>query len=155
MAFQTNGFMDLLKIVVVESNEGYVEMHMPITEELYQPMMIVHGGATLALLESAASYGAANNTDPERERAFGVNVNVNHRKSAREGMLRGIARLNRKEGQKIYWDVVAYDDEGDVVSEGSVLTLTVSLERLAEKERATPKGTKDGSKAALDPSPMS
>jgi len=137
MAFQTNGLMDLLNIKVIESTETYVEMHMPITADLYQPASILHGGATIALLESAASYGAANNADFKVERVFGVNVNINHRKSGHAGVLRGIAKLSRKEGSKLYWDVVALDDEGDIVSEGSVLTLTVSLERLAEREQAT------------------
>ena len=132
MLFQTNGLMNLLKIKVIESTDTHVEMRMPITADLYQPAGILHGGATIALLESAASYGAANNVDFEKETVCGVNVNIDHRKSGKSGVLRGIAELDRREGSKLYWNVVAYDDEGDVVSEGTVLTLIVSLERLAE-----------------------
>ncbi|MCL1798993.1 MAG: PaaI family thioesterase [Eggerthellaceae bacterium] len=133
---ETNGLMSLLGIKVIESGTERVEMHMPISADLYQPDRVVHGGATIALLESAASYGASNNADASKETVFGVNVNVSHRKSATHGMLRGVAQVDRREGPKTFWNVAAYDDEGDIVSEGSVLTLAVSYERLAEKAAA-------------------
>ena len=36
---------------------------------------------------------------------------------------------------KQYWNVTAYDDAGDVVSDGVIMTKIVSLDRLAQKER--------------------
>ena len=131
----TCGLMSLFGAEVLESSKTRVEIRMPITPDLYQPANFLHGGATIALLESAASYAATNNADFTKETVFGVNVNVNHRKSGKSGFLRGIAELDRQEGAKMFWNVVAYDDEGDIISEGSILTLTVSLERLAEKNR--------------------
>lgn len=108
---------------------------MPIAPAILQPFGFVHGGATIALLESVASVGAEESVDLERERPFGIEVQVRHRKSGVSGMLRGVAVLDRTEGRKQFWAVAAYDDEGDVVSDGEIVTKIVSLERLAEKER--------------------
>lgn len=51
-----------------------------------------------------------------------------------------MAELDRIEpartgGVRQFWNVAAYDDEGDVVSEGVVVMRIVPLARLAEKER--------------------
>ena len=68
-------------------------------------------------------------------------MTVRHRKSGKEGMLRGVAELDRVETSghtgsvKQFWNVAAYDDVGDVVSDGVIVTKVVSLERLAQKER--------------------
>ncbi len=113
---------------------------MPISQDVKQPYGFVHGGATITLLEAVASAGAAQSVDFACERPFGVDVHVRHRKPGKEGMLRGIADLERTEpsrsgGVKQFWAVVAYDDEGDVVSEGTVVVKIVPLSRLEEKER--------------------
>ena len=53
--------MDLienLQIETVESKYGYIEMTMPVTDKVKQPFGYLHGGATIALAETAASVGA-------------------------------------------------------------------------------------------------
>ena len=101
----------------------------------------LHGGATIALLETVASIGTEQNTDFDKERPFGIDVQVRHRKSGKEGTLRGVADLDREEvsertgAVKQYWNVAAYDDAGDVVSDGVIMTKIVSLARLAQKEQ--------------------
>lgn len=126
---------DVLHIETVSASEGRVEAVMPITPDVFQPFGFLHGGATISLLETVASVGAEMLADLDRERPFGIDVQVRHRKSGKAGMLRGIAELDRTEGSKRFWSVTALDDEGDVVSDGVIVTKTVTLERLAQKER--------------------
>lgn len=126
---------DVLHIETVSASEGRVEATMPITPDVFQPFGFLHGGATISLLETVASVGAEMLADLDRERPFGIDVQVRHRKSGKAGMLRGIAELDRTEGSKRFWNVTALDDEGDVVSDGVIVTKTVTLERLAQKER--------------------
>lgn len=140
--------LDTLGVSVIEVAACHVELSMPVTPAVRQVWGFLHGGATLALLESAASYGAAASTDPSVERPFGINVNVSHRKSITHGTVRGIADLDREEpsrhgGRKQFWRVVAYDEAGEVVSEGEVLTLVTPLSRLAELGREVPALTLD------------
>ena len=124
---------DTLHIETVSADKRHVEATMPIVPEVFQP----HG----YLLETVASIGTEQNTDFDKERPFGIDVQVRHRKSGKEGTLRGVADLDREEvsertgAVKQYWNVAAYDDAGDVVSDGVIMTKIVSLARLAQKEQ--------------------
>lgn len=132
---------DLLHIETISADPQRVEAVMPITPEVFQPHGYLHGGATIALLETVASMGTERNTDFDKERPFGIDVHVRHRKSGTSGMLRGVAELDREETSertgavKQYWNVVACDDAGDVVSDGVIMTKIVSLEYLEQKRR--------------------
>ena len=128
-------FTEWLGIEFTEVTPNHIEAVMPIRPEILQPFGFVHGGATISLLESVASLGTENIADLSVERPFGIDVHVRHRKSGKAGRVRGVADLARVEGNKYFWDVAAYDDEGDVMSEGTVMCKIVSLERLAEKAR--------------------
>ena len=123
-------------IEFTEASAQRVGGAMRIDALFHQPYGFVHGGVTLTLLESVASKGAEFYTDFARERPFGVHIDVRHRKSAREGTLRGVAEFDHAEGfenRTQVWRVAAYDDAGDVVSEGTFKTKVVTLERLREK----------------------
>lgn len=130
-----DGLIEVLNIETLVSEYDHVEMRMPITPDVLQPFGFLHGGATIALLESAASLGAANSVDFDKERPFGVDVHVRHKKSGIKGFVKGVADLERTEGNKQFWKVTAYDDEGDILSEGVVMAKIVSLERLEEKKK--------------------
>lgn len=127
------GLFALLDIELLKSEKTHVEMQLPITSQVLQPFGYLHGGITISLLESAASIATENNADLDKELPFGVDVHVKHRKSGKSGMLRGVADLDHVEGNKWFWRVVAFDDEGDIISEGTIIVKIVSLERLKEK----------------------
>lgn len=124
------GLNELLGIEFIEQSPACVRATLPITDDVRQPHGFLHGGTTLALLEAVASQGAELNADLSRELPFGVNVNVTHRKSGVDGTLHGTATLSREEKsskgyRKLFWDVAAYDDAGDAISEGTVLCMIV------------------------------
>ncbi len=131
----SKGLNGKLGIVITQQDPCGAEGFLRIEPGLYQPFGFLHGGATLALLEAVASRAVDMRVDLEVERPFGIEVNIRHWKPGKEGILRGIARLDHEEGSKQFWKVQAIDDEGDIVSDGIVVTKIVSLERLAEKER--------------------
>ena len=138
---------ELLNLHTVERSADRVAIDMPITPDLFQPHGLLHGGVTIALLETCASYGAEERTDFEHELPFGLETTIRHRKPGRAGTLHGVAEIEREEpsygGRKQFWHVVATDDEGDIVSEGTFTTKIVTLEHLAAKERAR-KAAKEG-----------
>lgn len=130
-----DGLISLLGIRFTEATPERCEAVMPITDAVLQPFGFVHGGATLALLETVASRAAELRADLETERPFGTRVDVRHRKPGRAGSVRGVAELERVEDVKQIWRVNAYDDEGDVMSTGTFETKIVTLAYLAEKGR--------------------
>lgn len=87
------GMAKTLGLRVLEESPTYVLMEMPVTDALVQPFGFLHGGATISLLESAASWAAALGTDCATERAFGSHIDVHHLSSATGGVVRGSATL--------------------------------------------------------------
>lgn len=116
-----------------------VEAMFVVAPELTQPHGFLHGGATLALLETVASRGAEQWTDLATERPFGVDISVRHRHPAQVGdRVYGCATLDREEpssvsGRKQFWNVEAYLENGTIVSSGTMMIKIVPLTRLAEK----------------------
>ena len=131
--------LDTLGITTVSVSADRVEMRMPVRPEIYQPHGFLHGGATIALLESCASRAAEERTDFDKELIFGLETTIRHKKARKDGMITGVAELEREEpsygGRKQFWHVVAKDDAGDVVSEGTFITKIVTKEHFAEKQR--------------------
>lgn len=130
-----DGVVKAFGIEFIHQSETRVEATMPITPSVMQPFGFLHGGATLALLETVASRGAELMTDFSKELPFGISISARHRKSGKAGLITGVAELNRIDGKKQFWNITAYDESGDVISDGEFMTMIVSLEYLAEKEK--------------------
>ncbi len=130
---------ETLNVQVVSVTTERVEMTMPITDAVKQPHGFLHGGATIALLESCASRGADERTDFSKELPFGLESTIRHKKPGKEGLLHGLAELEHEDpsygGRKQYWHVIATDDAGDTVSEGTFITKIVTLEHFANKQK--------------------
>lgn len=136
---ETQGLNHTLGVKFTKVEDGLVEAVMPITPAILQPFGFVHGGATIALLESVASAGGEFACDLETEQPFGVHVDIRHKKSGKSGSVRGVAKLtdrvpSTKAGYKLMWDVAAYDDAGDVMSDGVIVVKVVPKDYLAKKE---------------------
>lgn len=129
------GFVTYLGIEYTHVSAERVEAVMPIQDFMREPKGFLHGGCTLTLLETVASYAGQLEADRGGLLSFGLVVNVRHRKPAQAGHLFASAELDRVEGAKRFWHVEARDEVGDIVSSGEVITKVVSRERLAEKER--------------------
>lgn len=133
------GLNEELGIVFTAESGTHIEARLPITPKLYQPFGFVHGGATIAFMESAVSRGTEINTNLETHLPFGVEIQVRHRKPGKEGTLYVAADLDRSEisertgNIKQYWNVVVTDDAHEVVSEGTIMCKIVSKEYFARK----------------------
>lgn len=135
------GMAKTLGLRVLEESPTHVLMEMPVTDALVQPFGFLHGGATISLLESAASWAAALGTDSATERAFGSHIDVHHLNSVTGGLVRGSATLEStrdlgERGSKQTWAVEAKDEQGRTVSCGTITTRTVSLRYLSSRRDA-------------------
>ena len=135
------GMAQTLGLRVLEESPTHVLMEMPVTDALVQPFGFLHGGATISLLESAASWAAALGTDFATERAFGSHIDVHHLNSVTGGLVRGSATLEStrdlgERGSKQTWAVEAKDEQGRTVSCGTITTRTVSLRYLSSRRDA-------------------
>ena len=88
--------MEHLGIKYTEVGEDYLVAEMPVTSKHYQPMRILHGGATLALAESVGSALSVIHVDLDRFDVKGMEINANHIRSIKKGTLKAKAKFIHK-----------------------------------------------------------
>src|SRR5699024_11892714 len=79
--------MTSLGIEFIKTEKDNVTLTMPVDERTHQPAGFLHGGASVLLAETAASIGGFMNINQETELVFGIEINENHIKSKREGIV--------------------------------------------------------------------
>jgi uncharacterized protein (TIGR00369 family) len=85
-----NTMHETLDLHFEEITAERVIITMPVTKRVHQPFGVLHGGASVALAESAASIGANANC-PDGMVALGQEINANHLRPKSEGTLRAVA----------------------------------------------------------------
>jgi len=120
--------MEQLGIEYLEIREGYMSARMPVDERTFQPYGILHGGATIALAETLASFGSALMMDTEKYDVRGQNVTVNHVRSARDGWVIGEANIIHKGRTSHIWNVDVKDEKDRLISTCR-LTIFVSAKK--------------------------
>ncbi|HLS09689.1 hotdog fold thioesterase [Lentibacillus sp.] len=114
MVFE-NTLMEALGIETVSLDKDQVVMTMPVDPRTLQPAGFLHGGATVALAESAASMGAFLNVDQETFNVFGIEINANHIKSKREGTVTATAEPIHKGRTTMVWSISITDEHDNLI----------------------------------------
>ena len=85
----TKNLADALGMELTELTPERVVATMPVDERTRQPFGLLHGGASVALAETVASLGGAMNVDLEKFSVVGVEINANHLRGKRDGVVTG------------------------------------------------------------------
>ncbi|MBI5544214.1 MAG: hotdog fold thioesterase [Deltaproteobacteria bacterium] len=107
--------MEALDMEMVEARPDRVVMRLPVGPKVRQPYGVLHGGASVVLAESAASFGTALNIDPKTQWAVGMEINANHLRSVRGGSVTAEATPIHKGRSSMVWDIRIRDDAGRLV----------------------------------------
>ncbi|WP_141554384.1 hotdog fold thioesterase [Virgibacillus ndiopensis] len=110
-----NTLMESLGIEVNTLEKDLVIMKMPVDERTYQPAGYLHGGANVALAETAASIGSYVNVDSEKFNVFGIEINANHVKSKREGIVTAKAIPLHKGKTTMVWEIKIVDETNNLI----------------------------------------
>ena len=78
-----------LGMEMVEASAARCVATMPVEPRHHQPLGYLHGGASVALAETVASVGAYL-AAPDGMTAFGQEINANHLRPKRDGMLTAV-----------------------------------------------------------------
>jgi len=108
--------METLGIQFTDFGEDFVVATMPVTSKVHQPMGLLHGGATAALAESLGSTGSFIMLRDEGAGIVGIEVNANHLRSVREGVVTARGQLIHKGRRTHVWDIRVTDEEGKLIS---------------------------------------
>lgn len=106
--------VDALGIELIETTPERVVATMPVDGRTRQPYGILHGGASVALAETVASIGAVLNAGEGRT-AVGLEINANHIRSKKSGLVRAEALPLHVGRTTSVWEVKITDEAGKLV----------------------------------------
>src|SRR5215211_5706655 len=109
------GMAEAIGIEITTLTADKVVATMPVDDRTRQPFGLLHGGASAALAETVASLGAFMNVDPDTQAAVGVELNANHIKAKRDGIVTATATPIQR-GRTIHvWDIRIEDEDNKLV----------------------------------------
>lgn len=114
-ALPTLGMPDVLGIEIVELGAERVVCTMPVDRRTHQPFGLLHGGASVALAETVASLGGWMNIDRERQAAVGIEINANHLRSMRSGVVRAVGTPVHRGRTAQVWAIEIRDEQERLV----------------------------------------
>lgn len=106
----TNTLMQLLDIRCVEIGDDYVIATMPVDHRTHQPMGLLHGGASAALIESIGSMGSTLLLDLSKEVPVGLEINANHVGGMKSGTVKAIGKIVHAGARTHLWQVDLFDE---------------------------------------------
>ncbi len=119
-----------LGIDITEATAARVVATMPVEPRHHQPLGYLHGGATVALAETVASVGAYL-AAPDGYTAFGMEINANHLRPKRDGMLTATAEPVYEGRSTQVWQIVVRDERDKRICVSRCTLAVVPIERPA------------------------
>ncbi len=113
-----------LGISFTEVGTDYIKATMPVDHRTIQHYGLLHGGASCVLAETIGSVASAKIIDPEKFICVGIEINANHIRSVREGLVTGIVKPLHIGNSTHVWDIKIYDEREKLVC---VSRLTVAI----------------------------
>ncbi len=105
----------LLGIKFGEMTKDRVTATMPVNSSTHQPYGQLHGGASVVLAESVASFGTLNLLDQEKETAVGLEINANHIRGKKDGIVTAIGTPLHRGRKTMVWDIKIVDEEEKLI----------------------------------------
>ena len=104
-ALNPGTLMEALQISYLEIGDDFVKASMPVNERTKQPMGLLHGGASAALMETVGSLGSVLLIDPMLHYAVGLDISANHVGAVLEGMVIATAKLIHAGRKTHLWNI--------------------------------------------------
>jgi uncharacterized protein (TIGR00369 family) len=112
---QKETLLSTLGIEVVEASKERAVARMPVGPKVHQPFGLLHGGASVALAETVATTGALMNVDMARQSVVGIEINANHMRGKRDGVVTATATPVHVGRSTQVWEVRIVDEDARVV----------------------------------------
>lgn len=110
-----------LEIVFTDVSEDTLTATMPVTSKVHQPYGILHGGASVVLAETLGSSLSYLHIDKDKFAPVGTNINSNHLRPKKEGVVKGTAKFIRK-GRTMHISEITICDENDKLINHTTMT---------------------------------
>lgn len=113
-----------LGLTFTEIGPNYLKGTMPVDHRTRQPYGLLHGGASVVLAETLGSIASALVVDHSRYRCVGIEVNANHLRSVKDGLVTGTCRPLHLGRTTHVWEIRISDERQRLVC---VSRLTVAV----------------------------
>ncbi|WP_373707792.1 PaaI family thioesterase [Kaistella sp.] len=105
-----------LDIIFTDVTDDTLTATMPVTAKVHQPYGILHGGASCVLAETLGSSLSVLHVDTEKYAPVGTNINSNHLRSVKKGIVTGTARFIRKGNTMHVSEIEIRDEKGTLIN---------------------------------------
>ncbi len=109
-----NTLIQHLQITYIEYSDNSISATMPVCHFTHQPLGMLHGGASVVLAETLGSV-AANFCVPEHHFCVGLEINANHVRAVRSGVVTGKAEPLHIGATTQVWQITIVDDRNRLV----------------------------------------
>ncbi len=113
-AMSRNTAIETLGIVFTEIGADFLRATMPVDARTHQPFGLLHGGASVLLAETLGS-SAGGLAAPEGCAVVGIEINANHLRGARSGIVTGTTRALHLGRSTQVWEIHIEDAAGKPV----------------------------------------
>ena len=132
-AVSSKTILKTLGIKIEEYTEKCIVLSMPITDATRQPYGLLHGGVSMVLAETAASFHACWGVDLNDKVPVGIEINGSHLDSADSGNVRAVAKVLRKSSSLIVHEVeITHVETGTLLCVSRVTNFYKKFRRMPE-----------------------
>ncbi|WP_426286547.1 hotdog fold thioesterase [Luteibacter sp. E-22] len=107
--------METLGIHFTAFGDDWLRGTMPVDHRTQQPFGLLHGGASVVLAETLGSSAALLTLDVEKELAVGLDINANHIRGVRSGIVTGTAKAVHLGRTTQVWEIRIEEESGKLV----------------------------------------
>ncbi len=126
-SFHQSTLVNHLDITFTEVGPNYLKATMPVDERTKQPYGVLHGGASVALAETLGSVASVLiQENPLKTKSFGVEINANHVRSAKSGLVTGTVSPVKIGRTLQVWNIEIHDEEGELCCVSRLTTMIKS-----------------------------
>jgi 1,4-dihydroxy-2-naphthoyl-CoA hydrolase len=104
-----------LGIELLEAGDDHLTARMPVDDRTRQPLGLLHGGASVTLAETLASWAATFTIDHDQAACVGMEVNANHLRPVSSGWVTGVATPISLGRTTQVWEIRITDDDERLV----------------------------------------
>ncbi|PHM72894.1 acyl-CoA esterase [Xenorhabdus sp. KJ12.1] len=112
-------------IEITQLGDDFLEGTMPVDQRTKQPFGILHGGASVVLAESLGSLAGYLCSEGE-QKVVGVEINANHIKAVRDGIVKGVCKAIHLGRSHQVWQIDIYNGQQQLCCTSRLTTAILS-----------------------------
>lgn len=110
-----NTMVEYLGIEFTSIGSKHLTATMPVDHRTKQPLGLLHGGASVVLAETIGSIAANCSVDSDKYYCVGLDINANHIRSVKEGLVTGTTKPIHVGKTTQVWEIIIKDQQNKLI----------------------------------------